>query len=166
VRRVGSTLLRRGRTGRRAYVAALLLCTLGGGVVASAVADAAATKSRTLSASGLLKRTKKTGNVSAIQQGTIRGAPFGAATMVLRSSLKQATVTSTFTVTTSAGRVTGRATARLTIDGDTSTYKGKATITGGTRRYKRIAGTNIAFTGKGPVSAKTTNITLTGVVRY
>ena len=49
--------------------------------------------------------------------------------MVLRSTLKQATVTSTFTVTTRAGRVSGRATARLTLDGDTAHYKGTATIT-------------------------------------
>jgi hypothetical protein len=161
-----SALMRRGWTGRLACGAALLACALAGGVVLSAIADAAATKRHALSATGKLKRTKKTGNTSAIQQGTIRGRPFGTATMTLRSSLKQATVTSTFTVTTSAGRVTGRATARLTIDGDTSTYKGRATITGGTRRYKRITGTNIAFTGSGPVSAKTTTIRLSGVVRY
>ena len=141
---------------------AAALSALAGAVIA----EGAAPKLRSLSASGDLVRTKKTGDLSAIQQGTLRGAPFGTGKMVLNSSLKQARVTSTFTVTTAAGRVSGRATARLTLDGDTSSYKGTATLTGGTGRYRAITGTNITFTGKGPVSAKKVRITLAGKVRY
>jgi len=126
----------------------------------------ATTKSRTLKASGELKQTQKTGRLSTVQAGTIRGTPLGTGKMVLRSTLKQATVTSTFTVTTRAGRVSGRATARLTLDGDTAHYKGTATITGGTSRYRRARASNIKFTGVGPVSAKSTRISLTGRVRY
>jgi hypothetical protein len=126
----------------------------------------ATSKSRALSASGKLFQTAKPSRFVAVQAGTIRGTPFGTAKMTLRSTLKQARVTSTFTVTTSAGRVSGRATARLTLDGDTATYKGTATITSGTRRYRGITGTSIRFTGVGPISAKNTQITLTGRVRY
>lgn len=91
----------------------------------------------------------------------MRGRPFGTGRMVLRSTLKQARVTSTFTLETKLGIVRGRATARLTLDGDTATYKGTATITSGTRRYRGATGSNIRFTDVGPVSAKSTKITLT-----
>jgi hypothetical protein len=47
-----------------------------------------------------------------------------------------------------------------------SLYKGTATLTGGTGRYRRITGRNITFTGQGPVSAKQVRITLVGKVRY
>ena len=135
-------------------------------VTAAPFASAAKPKSRALSASGELVRTAKPSNTSSIQAGTVKGKPFGSGRMVLSSSLKQATVTSTFTLTTSAGIVRGRATARLTLDGDTATYKGTARITSGTRRYRGATGTNIRFTGVGPVSAKRTKITLSGWVRY
>ncbi len=136
------------------------------GVAAAPPAPAAKTTSRALSASGELKRTAKPSNTSSVQAGAVTGKPFGSGQMVLRSSLRQATVTSTFTLTTAAGVVRGRATARLTLDGDTATYKGTATITSGTRRYRGVTGTNIRFTGVGPVSAKRTKITLSGRVRY
>jgi hypothetical protein len=135
-------------------------------VTAAPVAWAATPRSRALSASGELKRTAKPGALSTVQEGTVRGTPFGTGRMVLRSTLKQARVTSTFTLATRTGSFRGRATARLTLDGDTATYKGTATITGGTRRYRGVAGSNIRFTGVGPVSAKSTNITLSGSVRY
>jgi hypothetical protein len=126
----------------------------------------ATSKSRALSASGKLVQTAKPSRFVAVQAGAIRGTPFGTARMTLRSTLDRARVTSTFTVTTSAGRVSGRATARLTLDGDTATYRGTATITSGTRRYRGITGTSIRFTGVGPISAKHTQITLAGRVRY
>jgi hypothetical protein len=149
---------------RRAVACAVALpATL---LAVAPIAGGAATKLRSLSATGQFTRTAKTGDLSDIKRGTLRGAPFGAATMVLRSALKEARVTSTFTVTNAAGRVTGRATARVTVDGDTSSYKGTATLTGGSGRYRRISGTNITFTGKGPVSAKTVQITLVGKARY
>jgi hypothetical protein len=129
-------------------------------------ATAAGTSSRALNASGELKRTAKPGAHSTVQEGTLRGKPFGAGKMVLRSSLSRAIVTSTFTLQTSAGLVRGRARARLTLDGDTAHYKGTATITSGTRRYRDARGSNITFTGVGPVSAKSTKITLRGYVRY
>jgi hypothetical protein len=135
-------------------------------MTAAPLAWAAKPQSRALSASGELERTAKPGALSTVQEGTVRGRPFGTGRMVLRSTLKRATVTSTFTLATKAGVVRGRATARLTLDGDTATYKGTATITGGTRRYRRVAGSNIRFTGVGPVSAKSTRITLSGTVRY
>jgi hypothetical protein len=130
------------------------------------VAFAAKTKSRALSASGELERTAKPGPLQTVQAGTVRGTPFGSGKMVLRSKLKQARVTSTFTLTTRAGRVSGRATARLTLDGDTATYRGTATITSGTRRYRNATAANIKFSGKGPVSAKNTKVSFTGRVRY
>jgi len=136
------------------------------GVTTAPLATAAKTTSRSLSASGELKRTAKPSALSSVQAGTVTGRPFGSGKMVLRSTLKQATVTSTFTLTTKAGLVRGRATARLTLDGDTATYKGTATITSGTRRYRGAKGSNIRFTGVGPVSAKRTKITLSGRVRY
>jgi len=136
------------------------------GVAAAPYAVAAKAKTRTLSASGELVRTAKPSALSSVQAGTVTGKPFGSGRMTLRSSLKQATVTSTFTLQTSAGLVRGRATARLTLDGDTATYKGTARITSGTRRYRGATGSNIRFTGKGPVSAKRTKITLSGAVRY
>lgn len=123
-------------------------------------------KSRALNASAELVQTAKPGRFSTVQQGTVRGTPLGTGRMVLRSTLKQATVTSTFTLTTKAGRVTGRATARLTLDGDTAHYKGTAAISSGTGRYRRARGSNIRFTGVGPVSAKRTRISLTGRVTY
>ena len=123
-------------------------------------------KSRTLKASGDLVRTAKPSRFSTVQKGTLRGTPLGTGRMVLRSTLDKATVTSTFTVTTSAGRVVGRATARLTLDGDTANYKGTATITSGTGRYRRARGSNIRFTGVGPVSATRTRISLSGRVTY
>src|SRR4051812_746073 len=110
---------------------AALAMFLAGLLIVAPVALAAKTKARALSASGELVRTAKPSDLSTVQEGTIRGAPFGSGRMVLRSALKQARVTSTFTVQTSAGKVSGRATARLTLDGDTATYKGIATITGG-----------------------------------
>ena len=130
------------------------------------IAHGATAKTRTLSASGKLAQTAKPSRFVAVQAGTIRGTPFGTARMTLRSTLNQARVTSTFTVTTAAGRVSGRATARLTLDGDTANYKGTATITSGTKRYRNISGTNIRFTGVGPISAKNTQIRLIGRVRY
>ena len=130
------------------------------------VVYAATTKSRPLSASGKLVQTAKPGRFQSVQAGTIRGTPIGSGRMVLRSTLNQARVTSTFTVTTTAGRVSGRATARLTLDGDTATYRGTATITSGTRRYRNVSGSNIRFTGVGPISAKHTRISLVGRVRY
>lgn len=130
------------------------------------VALAATPKTRALSATGRLVQTAKPDRFKAIQQGTIRGTPFGTGKMILRSTLKQARVNSTFTVTTVAGRVAGTATARLTLDGDTATYKGTATITSGTGRYRNARASNIRFTGVGPVSAKNTKVTLTGRVRY
>ena len=136
------------------------------GVTAAPFAVAAKTKSRTLSASGQLVRTAKPAALSSVQEGTVTGRPFGSGKMVLRSKLKQATVTSTFTLTTKAGLVRGRATARLTLDGDTAHYKGTARITSGTRRYRGATGSSIRFTGVGPVSAKRTKITLSGRVRY
>jgi len=135
-------------------------------VAATPLAWAAKPRSRTLSASGELKRTAKPGALSTVQQGTMRGRPFGTGSMVLRSTLKQARVTSTFTLETKGGVVRGRASARLTLDGDTATYKGIATILGGTRAYRGVTGSNIRFTGVGPVSAKSTKITLSGSVRY
>lgn len=126
----------------------------------------ATAKSRALKASADLVQTAKPGRFSTVQQGTVRGTPLGTGRMVLRSTLKQAIVTSTFTLTTKAGRVTGRATARLTLDGDTAHYKGTATISSGTGRYRRARGSNIRFTGVGPVSAKRTRISLTGRVSY
>ncbi len=135
-------------------------------LLAAPVATGATTKSRALSATGNLVQTAKPGRFSTIQQGTIRGTPLGTGRMILRSTLKQATVTSTFTLTTKAGRVAGRATARLTLDGDTAHYKGTATISSGTGRYRKARGSNIRFTGVGPVSAKRTRISLTGRVSY
>jgi len=135
-------------------------------MTAAPLALAAKPQSRALSASGELKRTAKPGALSTVQQGTMRGRPFGTGSMVLRSTLKQARVTSTFTLKTKAGMVRGRAIARLTLDGDTATYKGTATITSGTGRYRGATGSNIRFTGVGPVSAKSTRITLSGSVRY
>lgn len=119
-----------------------------------------------LRASGQLVQTAKPGRLVAVQQGTICGTPFRTATMVLRSTLSQAHVSSTSTVTTKAGRVAGNAAARLTLDGDTATNKGAATITSGTGRYRHATGSNIAFTGVGPVDAKHTQVTLAGRVRY
>ena len=130
------------------------------------ITSAAPTRSRGLSASGMLVQTAKPGRFQSVQKGTIRGTPFGTATMVLRSTLKQARVTSTFTVTTSAGRVSGTATARLTLDGDTAKYRGTAAISSGTGRYRNVSASNISFTGTGPVSAKRTRISLVGRVRY
>jgi hypothetical protein len=135
-------------------------------LTAAPLAWAVKPQSRALSASGQLTRTAKPGALSTVQEGTVRGRPFGTGRMVLRSTLKQARVTSTFTLETAAGTVRGRAIARLTLDGDTATYKGTATITSGTRRYRGAAGSNIRFTGVGPVSAKSTKITLSGSVRY
>jgi hypothetical protein len=135
-------------------------------MTATPLAWAATTQPRALSASGQLTRTAKPGALSTVQEGTVRGRPFGTGRMVLRSTLKQARVTSTFTLATTAGIVRGRAVARLTLDGDTATYKGTATITSGTRRYRGATGSNIRFTGVGPVSAKSTKITLSGSVRY
>jgi hypothetical protein len=123
-------------------------------------------KSRPLSASADLRRIAKPGPLSAVQSGPIRGTPFGTGMMVLRSTLKLARVNSTFTVTTKAGKVAGRATARLTLDGDTATYKGTASVTSGTGRYRRARGQNITFSGVGPVSAASTKISLSGRVRY
>lgn len=145
---------------------AALLSLAAAGLAAAPSASGAKPASRALSASGQLVQTAKPGRFASVQSGTLRGAPFGSAKMVLRSTLKQATVTSTFTLTTTAGRVVGRSTARLTLDGDTATYKGTATITGGTKRYRGVRGSNIKFTGIGPVSAKSTRITLTGRVSY
>ncbi|MDP1847006.1 MAG: hypothetical protein Q8K79_04360 [Solirubrobacteraceae bacterium] len=142
------------------------LAAVAAGVAAAPHAVAAKTKIRTLSASGELVRTARPTAHSTVQTGTLRGKPFRSGRMVLRSSLRQATVTSTFTLTTPAGLVRGRATARLTLDGDTATYRGTARITSGTRRYRGAAGSNIRFTGVGPVSAKRTKITLSGRVRY
>jgi hypothetical protein len=136
------------------------------GVTATPYAIAASAKTRTLSASGQLVRTAKPAALQSVQEGTVSGRPFGSGKMILRSKLKQATVTSTFTLTTSAGLVRGRATARLTLDGDTATYRGTATITSGTRRYRGATGSNIRFHGVGPVSAKRTKISLSGRVRY
>jgi len=135
-------------------------------IATAPAALAAAPRSRVLNASGELTRTAKPGPLKSVQAGTIRGTPFGSGRMVLHSTLKQARVTSTFTLTTPAGRVSGRATARLTLDGDTATYRGTATITSGTRRFRRATATNIRFTGKGPVSAKRTSVSFTGRVRY
>ena len=133
---------------------------------ASHAAAASKPRSHALSASGELVRTAKPGPRSSVQAGTVRGAPFGSGRMVLSSKLDRAIVTSSFTLQTSAGLVRGRARARLTLDGDTATYKGTATITSGTRRYRNATGSNITFTGVGPVSAKSTKITLRGFVRY
>jgi hypothetical protein len=159
ITRPTSTLTRRLGLGSLAALTAA-------GVTAASPATAAKTTSRLLSASGELHRTAKPSNTSSVQAGAVTGKPFGAGQMVLRSSLRQATVTSTFTLTTKAGIVRGRATARLTLDGDTATYKGTATITSGTGRYRGVKGTNIRFRGVGPVSAKHTKITLSGRVRY
>ncbi len=154
-----------GRTATRLRPVALAVVCAGGLLLAPS-APGAATKSRALSATGELVQTAKPGRFSTVQQGTLRGTPLGSGRMVLRSTLNKATVTSTFTVTTRYGRVSGRATARLTLDGDTANYKGTATITSGTGRYRRASASNIAFTGVGPVSAKRTRIRLTGRVRY
>jgi hypothetical protein len=145
-----------------ACAAALVVCLL----AEAALAQAASTKSRSLDASAQLKRIAKPGPNKAVQEGIIRGTPFGSATMNLRSTLKKGRVTSTFTFYKRAGRVYGRASARLTLNGDTATYRGTATITGGTKRYKNVSGTKIKFTGKGPVSAKSVKVRLTGTVRY
>jgi hypothetical protein len=142
--------------------AALAACVM----TAAPLAWAAKPRSRALSAAGELKRTAKPGALSTVQEGTVRGKPFGTGRMVLRSTLKQTRVTSSSMLNTRAGVVRGRATARLTLDGDTATYKGTATITSGTRRYRGVKGSNIRFTGVGPVSAKSTKITLSGSVRY
>ena len=150
----------------RLGAASLATIAAAAGVAAAPYAVAATATSRTLSASGELVRIAKPSRLSSVQAGTVRGKPFGSGKMTLRSTLKQATVTSTFTLQTSAGLVRGRATARLTLDGDTATYKGTAKITSGTRRYRGAAGSNIRFTGVGPVSAKRTKITLSGTVRY
>ena len=139
---------------------------LGLALLVAPLAHGATAKTRSLSASGKLVQTAKPSRFVAVQAGTIRGTPFGTARMTLRSTLNQARVTSTFTVITAAGRVSGRATARLTLDGDTATYRGTATVTSGTRRYRNISGTNIRFTGVGPISAKHTQIRLIGRVRY
>lgn len=160
------TTLAAGSPRPRRLGAVSLAALAAAGVTSAPLATAAKPKSRALSASGELVRTAKPSNTSSIQAGTVTGKPFGSGRMVLSSSLKQATVTSTFTLTTSAGLVRGRATARLTLDGDTATYKGTATITSGTRRYRGATGRNIRFTGVGPVSAKKTKITLSGTVRY
>ena len=144
----------------------LLPAALAASVMTATPLAWAAAQSRALSASGELKRTAKPAALSTVQEGTVRGRPFGTGRMVLRSTLKQARVTSTFTLATKAGVVRGRATARLTLDGDTATYKVTATITSGTRRYRGVRGSNIRFTGVGPVSAKNTKITLSGSVRY
>lgn len=134
-------------------------------VVAPAV-DAAKPKTRALSATGQLVQTAKPGRFQSVQAGTLHGTPFGSGRMTLRSTLKQAIVTSTFTLAVTGGRVSGRARARLTLDGDTANYKGTATISGGTGRFRGVRGTGITFTGVGPVSAKNTRITLRGRVRY
>lgn len=146
---------------RRSWPAALVVVAVG-----APLASAAKPQSRVLKASGELKRTAKPGPLSTVQAGTLRGQPFGSGRMVLRSTLKQAIVTSTFTLQTTAGLVRGRATARLTLDGDTATYRGTATITGGTRRYRAATGSKIGFIGVGPVSGKSTKISLNGRVRY
>jgi hypothetical protein len=146
----------------RSLVAALAVPAL----LAAPVAWAAKAKSRSLTATGQLVQTAKPDRFKAVQEGTVRGTPFGTAKMVLRSTLKQATVSSTFTVTTKAGRVSGTATARLKLDGDTATYTGTAKITSGTGRYRNARATNITFRGVGPVSAKNTRVTLSGRVSY
>ncbi|MDP2712615.1 MAG: hypothetical protein Q8O56_15480 [Solirubrobacteraceae bacterium] len=135
-------------------------------VTTAPLADAAKPATRTLTASGELVRIAKPDARSSVQRGTVTGRPFGSGRMVLRSRLNRATVTSTFTLTTTAGIVRGRATARLTLDGDTATYRGSATITSGTRRYRGAKGSKITFTGVGPVNAKRTKIRLSGRVRY
>ena len=86
---------------------AALVALCAGGLLLAPDAPGAATRSRALSATGDLVQTAKPGRFSSIQQGTLRGTPLGSGRMILRSTLKQATVTSTFTVTTKAGRVAG-----------------------------------------------------------
>lgn len=127
---------------------------------------APAIATRTLNATAELKRTSRPGPNQAIQSGPIKGSPFGSGTMTLRSRLKRATVTSTFTVRTARGTVTGSARARLTLDGDDATYRGTATIRRGSGFYRNIKATKVSFLGKGPVSAKKTTIKLTGRLRY
>lgn len=144
----------------------LISAAAGLALLAAPLASAAKPKSHALNASGQLLRIAKPGRFQSVQRGTITGVPFGSGRMLLRSTLKQARVTSTFTLTTKLGNVSGTATARLTLDGDTANYKGTARIVSGTGRYRHALGSNIAFTGVGPVSAKSTRITLRGRVNY
>lgn len=143
----------------------LILCALPATLLLVA-APATADSTRKLAATAELKRTARPSANQTIQRGPIRGIPLGRGTMTLNSKLTGGYVNSTFTVTTARGVVRGRSRARLTLDGDTASYKGTATLISGTRLYKGIKGIGITVSGEGPVSAKETTIRLRGKVRY
>lgn len=97
-------------------------------------------------------------------QGTVKGAPVGSATIAISYTLlpKQSNAKVTWTMTNASGTVTGKALTRYTTTNLTIVFTGKAGFTGGTGKYAGIKGANMEFNAVHSKTGKKEAMTIVG----
>lgn len=100
-------------------------------------------------------------------QGTIRGKPFGAATVDLLATFgPNQTMNAEFTITNSRGSAFGTASTTYEIAGSEITFTGTASFDGGTGRYRGIRGSELEVYDHNTLDGQNGTLTLAGEVRF
>jgi hypothetical protein len=100
-------------------------------------------------------------------RGTISGTPFGNGTIDLLATFQPGSrMTGTFTLRTKRGAVFGTLDTTYVITGNEIHFTGTADITGGTRSYRGISGTDLAVTDDNTLDGQNGSVTMQGFARY
>jgi hypothetical protein len=118
----------------------------------------------TITEQATMQLVSKNGLRSFVHEGAVEGTLTG--TINLRTRLGGPGIIGDFTVTLSDGTMRGRATGTVSPSGSKATFKGSASILGGTGAYARASGTGLAFSGHVASDASRSFIRMSGHVRY
>ncbi len=100
-------------------------------------------------------------------RGTVSGPPFGDGTIDLLATFQPgARMTGTFTIRTGRGAVFGTMDTTYAISGNEIEFTGTADLTGGTRRYRGIAGEDLAITDRNTLDGQNGSVTMEGLARF
>ena len=100
-----------------------------------------------------------------VEQGRVSGT-FSGSAFSRNTALGSNQGVSTFTISSKAGSLSGRASSRGHVVGPTAYFVGSGTITGGTGTWAHAAGSHLQFSGT--MDRQNYNVTdrVTGTVRY
>lgn len=103
------------------------------------------------------------GGATMRQTGTFSGSPFGRGRVDIRSAVGGTTGAKiTFLMTSSAGKLRGTGTVKLTFSGTNVRYSGTAAIVAGTRRYAKAHSRRLRLDGGGDMTGDHFSVVLSG----
>jgi hypothetical protein len=128
--------------------------------------DKRATSSHDVDVTGTTRTTNQPAPGTLHDEGTISGEPFGSGTIALDATLDNGTATGPFTITASGGQAYGTFSMTYVIANGEIDFNGEARFTGGTGKYRGIAGEHLVAHDHNTLDGQNGTITLTGKATY